>query len=109
VKDINSKEYFILKVIPLAAKDNSFDADEDVNQSALRIKEVREKKEKFEELIKSWKAVAAESQNVVRYIKHWYDHMNEYLFVITECSCDHNLSQEIQKRIEDNRKFSENV
>jgi hypothetical protein len=49
------------------------------------------------------------SEYFVKYVDHWYDDNNEYLYVMTEFYAGENLTQQIQKKIDKNRKFTEEV
>jgi serine/threonine protein kinase len=88
------------------------DESVDVNSAEVvskRKKEIEEKKKKLEELVAVWKAAMAKSEYIVKYIDHWYDDVSEYSYVVMEYGEGGDLGQEIQKRIKENRKFSQEV
>jgi serine/threonine protein kinase len=110
VQEKDTKEVFILKIICIVPTcDDSFDKNSTDAAVSKRKKEMIEKKQKLEELILVWKTVIEKSENVVKYIDHWYGDDDEYLFIVTEYCTGGDLAQEIEKRIKEKRKFSEEV
>jgi serine/threonine protein kinase len=89
-----------------SADPNVKESEEDIEK---RKREIEEKKQKFEELVTMWKTAMAKSENIVKYIDHWYDDVNEYSYVVMEYCSGGNLAQEIQKKIDQNLKFSQQV
>jgi serine/threonine protein kinase len=49
------------------------------------------------------------SEYIVKYIDHWFDDDNEYLYVVIEYCAGGDLNQEIVKKIDENLKFTEQV
>jgi serine/threonine protein kinase len=56
-----------------------------------------------------WKAAMAKSEYIVKYINHWYDDINEYSYILMEYCSGGDLAKEIQKKINGNIKFTEQV
>jgi serine/threonine protein kinase len=73
------------------------------------MKEIEEKKQKLEELITLWKAAMSKSDYIVKHVDHWYDDDNEYAYVVMTYCGGGDFSQEIQKRIDEKRKFTQEV
>jgi serine/threonine protein kinase len=64
-------------------------------------------KQTFEELIKCWKDLSEKTSYVVKYYDHLYS--EDYVYILMEyCACG-DLSQEIARRVKENRKFKEKV
>jgi serine/threonine protein kinase len=100
---------FILKGSALASDSAPPNFKESEEEIEKRKKEIDEKKQKLEELVVVWKAAMAKSENIVKYINHWYDDVNEYSYIVMEYCAGGDLVQEIQKRIGENLKFSQQV
>jgi serine/threonine protein kinase len=64
-------------------------------------------KDKFEKTILGWKNSNSLSNNIIKYYNHWYE--NNYLYIVTEYCENGDLGMEIEKRIRNNKKFSEEV
>jgi serine/threonine protein kinase len=85
---------------------NEKESEEEIEK---RKREIEEKKQKLEELVAVWKATMTKSENIVKYIDHWYDDVNEYSYVLMEYCAGGDLAQEIEKRINKNSQFSQQV
>jgi serine/threonine protein kinase len=69
--------------------------------------------QKFEEFVARWKTAMANSKYIAKYIDHWYDDDDDdddkYCYVVSEYCTGGNLGQEIEKRIEEERQFTQQV
>jgi serine/threonine protein kinase len=74
-----------------------------------RKREIEVKKQKLEEWVVVWKAAMDKSENIVKYIHHWYDDAKEYSYVVLEYCGGGDLGQEIEKRINEKIQFSQQV
>jgi serine/threonine protein kinase len=81
----------------------------DKTTTSEKEEEKKKKKEMFEELIRKWKEVMKKTENIAKYIDHWYDKEEEYSYIQMEYCGKGDLSVEILKRKEENKKFSEIV
>jgi serine/threonine protein kinase len=106
VEENQTKELLILKCSAIIPGAKTQSNNETEKQVLKRKKEIEEKKKKLEELIKSWKAAMIKSENVVKYIDHWYDDADEYSHIIMEYCSGGDLAEEIKKRIEKKKNFS---
>jgi serine/threonine protein kinase len=77
---------FVIKIIPIAEK---FD------------------KQRFEELMQKWKSANEKTPFIVKYYDHWYS--KEYTFILMEYCSNGDLSEEILKKSEEKKKFTEKV
>jgi hypothetical protein len=66
-------------------------------------------KQRFEEVIACWKKAMNMSDYIVKYINHWYDDIQSYSYILMEYCPRGSLADEISKRKEENKKFSEKV
>jgi serine/threonine protein kinase len=66
-------------------------------------------KQKLEEFVAVWKVVMAKSENIVKYIRHWYDDVNEYSYILMEYCAGGDLAKEIEKRINEKKPFTQQV
>jgi serine/threonine protein kinase len=98
-----------LKSLALASDSALPNLKESEEQIENRNKELDEKKQKLEELVVVWKVAMAKSENIVKYIDHWYDDVNEYSYIVMEYCAGGDLVQEIQKRIDENVRFTQHV
>jgi serine/threonine protein kinase len=89
-----------------SAVPNVKESEEEIRK---RRKEIEGKKQKLEELIAVWKAAMVKSENIVQYVDHWYDDVNEYSYIVMEYCSGGDLAQEIQKRIDQNVIFNQEV
>jgi serine/threonine protein kinase len=46
-------------------------------------------------LVAVWKVATAKSENIVKYIEHWYDDVNEYSYIMMEYCAGGDFPQEI--------------
>jgi serine/threonine protein kinase len=108
-QDEDSKELFILKGSALDSGSAVPNGKESEEQIEKKKKEIDVKKQKLEELVAVWKTAMAKSEYIVKYIDHWYDDVNKYSYVVMEYCAGGDLAQQIQKRIEENKQFSQQV
>jgi serine/threonine protein kinase len=109
VQHKETEEFFILrsyKIIPIADEFADFNS---VDSASNRSKEIEEKMQKLEEFVARLKTAMAKSESIAKYIVHWYDDDNKYCYVVSEYCTAGNLAQEIEKRINEKRKFTQKV
>jgi serine/threonine protein kinase len=109
VQHKETKKFFILKgssTAPVAGESADLNSTEGTSK---KKKEIEEKKKKFENLIVAWKTAMAKSEYIVKYINHWYDDVQEYSYILMEYCEGGDLGQEIQKRIEEKKQFTQQV
>jgi hypothetical protein len=73
---------FILKCSALASGSVFSNLKETKKQIQKRMKEIERKKQKLEELGVVLKTAMAKSENIAKYIDHWYDVVNEYPYIV---------------------------
>jgi serine/threonine protein kinase len=106
VEEEKIKKLFIIKgntIIPPP------DPTNDKKITPNKEEEKKIKKQKFEELVGKWKEAMKKTENIVKYIDHWYDKDEIYSYIQMEYCPNGDLSMEISKRKNENKKFSEEV
>jgi serine/threonine protein kinase len=106
VEDEKTKKIFIIKGSVLVTPP---DPTVDKTTTSEKKREKKVKKQKFEELVGKWKEAMKKTENIVRYIDHWYDKEEIYSYIQMEYCPKGDLSVEISKRKNENKKFSEEV
>jgi serine/threonine protein kinase len=107
VEEEKTKQIFIIKgsvIVP--------PVDSTIDKIIISEKEEEEKKIKkqmFEELIGKWKEAMKRTENIVKYIDHWYDKEEIYSYIQMEYCPNGDLAMEILKRKNENKKFTEQV
>jgi serine/threonine protein kinase len=82
-------------------------AEED--PSNLDNNPISEIKEKFENLIVSWKKAMEKTEFIVKYVNHWYDDVKNDIYILMEYCPGGDLRDEILKRKNQNKKITEEV
>jgi serine/threonine protein kinase len=106
VEEEKTKKEYIIKGSVL---DSPTDPRIDKTTTSEKEEEKKKKKQKFEELVGKWKEAMKKTENIVKYIDHWYDKEEIYLYVQMEYCPKGDLSEEISKRKKENKKFSQEV
>jgi serine/threonine protein kinase len=92
--------------IPNAAIKPEGETEEDI---AERKKVIEEKKQKLEELIRLWKVGMGKSENIVKYIDHWYSEDNKFFYNVMEYCAGGDLvkksKRELKKKENSLQKF----
>jgi serine/threonine protein kinase len=92
-------------ILPKAISSSCYNA----NLTTSTIEEISEKKKRLEEFVEKWKEAMKKSENIVKYIDHWYDEKGEYSYILMEYCAKGDLCVEILKRKNENKKFTQEV
>jgi hypothetical protein len=109
VQHKETKEFFILRsypIVPIADKSADFNS---IDSTSNKTKEIEEKMQKLVEYVAEWKAAMANSEYIEKYIDNWYDDDKKYCYVVSEYCTRRNLFEEIGRRIEEERQFTQQV
>jgi serine/threonine protein kinase len=114
VEEEKTKKLFILKgnTIYTPPDPNTIDKTTTASQNEKQEEEEEKKQKKkqlFEELIGKWKEAMKKSENIVKYIDHWYDKEEIFSYILMEYCSKGDLSIEISKRKKENKKFTQQV
>jgi serine/threonine protein kinase len=109
VEEKESKKHFVLKGTSIVHRSILSDHNNNDSQKTTEKEEFIKKKEKFEELINSWKKANKKTEYIVKCIDHWYDEKSEYIYILMEYCSGGDLAIKILKKTKENEKFTEDV